>query len=991
MLQLCLKSLLFRQRNYVVSSICRLLCCIGLIALTSQVTYADHVEVMVSANQVEVLPGGTAEIQVLVAGTPGEELCLGVVSEVEVNLETAFAEGACSTEGEFVRTLVLTLGTDVMYGSYPLVVTASTKADGGGTITHGQAEVAVEVPGCEEYASALRGNTGTVPPSSTAVTNFSVGVVVPKEAMWTFAASNVPAGMSVTFAPSTILSNGVTQVRISVPANAKPGKYELTLTAYCNGVPVPRAYTLVVQDLPTITPTHTPSATPTATATATATGTNTPTATPTDSTMVRPTPTDTPTPTNTPSPTPTITPTPTYTPTPTNTRRPTPTPTETPLPDLYIEAIEVNQAIQNLANNSPLIAEKATLIRVYVRRNPGPIIPNVQVRLKVTNADGSVVTLSPDPRYSSLTARAGGPIGAIERLQLSESVVFPWVGNGEGQVTFEAEVNPNRAIVETNFNNNRSSVTLPLYYVPLHIATVTMEYLTAGITYISRPIDLARPLGYVSQTYPISTIFQHNYGTRHWDKSLLTKAGMDALWDELWWWDLLTVGEPDENAIWLAGVHPSVPLGNVWGVGLDERAVVRLGFPAAGELLAHEIGHAMDRLHINCAVPGMNPPKDPDLNYPYNPRFIASGDPTQYYGLEVAPRKVIAPFSAADFMTYCTRVQGANNKAWVSDYTYRALFTWLRDAFSAHQTVTATTDRANSNYYALSGIVNTATMSATINTVLKLDEVDNASQATTGDYAVVLENARREAIMTQPFALRESHRTSDVASFGVVVPATEGATRILIRHGEQSLANRTISANAPTVTLLTPNGGENYTDTVDITWSASDADGDTLRYFVQFSADDGATWQAVAVGLTQTQLRLDLTELAGGEQTRIRVLATDGANTGMDASDQPFTVATKPPTATLLSPESGAVLEPDTPHLLQSTGFDAEDGPLPFDHFSWSSDIDGPLGQGRQLFAQLSPGHHSLTVTAEDADGNNIVTTAEVYVGHQLLLPIVMK
>lgn len=970
-----------------------------LFAFTTPQLFADHVTVSLSINQVELLPGGTVEIQVMAVGTPGEELCLALISELEIPLEASFSEGACSTDGEFVRTLVLSLGANAMYGNYPLVVTASTRADNGGTITHGQAELVASVAACEEYVTSLRGNVGSVPPNSTAVTDLSVAVVVPKAATWNFVASNVPNGMSVAFAPSTIQTQGVSQVRVSVPATAKPGKYEMTLIAFCNGLPLLHAYTLVVEELPTATPTATATSTPSATPTATETGTSTPTATPTDSTMTRPTPTATPTITPTPTNTPTATATPSNTPTPTATRRPTNTPTATPIVhgDLYIEAIEVNQAIQNLNNDSPLIADKATVIRVYVRRDPGPEIDNVDVRLTVTNPDGTVVQVSPDPRYATVTAESNEPVGGLEpivfeRLDLTETVVFWWAGSGEGPVTFEAEVNPTRRILEPNYTNNKERVTRMLHEVPLHLAYVTMQYEVNGQTLTTGPNFLNRPMAYLLKTYPISTIILHPRGTHQWSQSLLTMDELMELWDRMWWWDLLSE-EPDENTIWLAGIHPNVPLGRYGGFGHDERAIAKLGIAGAGELVAHEIGHAMGRRHILCPTTGPNQPIGIDFGYPYNSHHIADGSATGYFGFDVLGSEIIFPEDAADFMSYCSTVQGMR-RAWVSDYTYRAIFTWLRDNFDTPLVTSATTGKSRAAHtYAISGLVDTSTMSTTINSILEIEQAPMATAPMTGTYRVLLEDAEGVIVGEQFFEPQTDIDEIDntQAPFALTVAASARPARISIHHGDQQLAEHTASDNAPIVTLLSPSGGAIYSDTLTVTWEGTDLDGDSLRYFVQLSIDNGATWQAVAVDLSATSVTLDLTTVAGTEEAWIRVLASDGVNMGMATMEEPFSVTTKAPTALLIFPEEGAVLSPSQPQLLQATAFDPEDGALAAEHFSWHSDLDGPLGQGRSLFANLSAGEQTLTLTVEDADGNTTTQTVRIFVGNRVLLPLILR
>ena len=67
----------------------------------------------------------------------------------------------------------------------------------------------------------------------------------------------------------------------------------------------------------------------------------------------------------------------------------------------------------------------------------------------------------------------------------------------------------------------------------------------------------------------------------------------------------------------------------------------------------------------------------------------------------------------------------------------------------------------------------------------------------------------------------------------------------------------------PTVAAVFPNGGETFTDTLPIFWSASDPDGDELRYTVLYSGDGGGSWQALATGVETTTLTVDSSLLPG--------------------------------------------------------------------------------------------------------------------------------
>ncbi|HDY88157.1 MAG TPA: carboxypeptidase regulatory-like domain-containing protein [bacterium] len=52
-------------------------------------------------------------------------------------------------------------------------------------------------------------------------------------------------------------------------------------------------------------------------------------------------------------------------------------------------------------------------------------------------------------------------------------------------------------------------------------------------------------------------------------------------------------------------------------------------------------------------------------------------------------------------------------------------------------------------------------------------------------------------------------------------------------------------------------------------------------------------------------------------------------------------------------------------------GYDFEDGVLPFEAFTWYSDIDGELGTGREITVdRLSIGHHKITLAGIDSEQN---------------------
>jgi hypothetical protein len=238
----------------------------------------------------------------------------------------------------------------------------------------------------------------------------------------------------------------------------------------------------------------------------------------------------------------------------------------------------------------------------------------------------------------------------------------------------------------------------------------------------------------------------------------------------------------------------------------------------------------------------------------------------------------------------------------------------------------------------------------------------------------------------------ETGKATNVDGFNLMLPYPPGVARIVLKKGATELAVRPVSAHAPVVTVLSPNGGETWaaSGAYTITWTANDLDGDPLTYSVLYS-NDGQNWVPVGTTITATQLTVNAAELAGGGVARVRVLATDGVNTSSDESDATFTVGRKGPQVFILAPVSGVRFMPGTPLWLQGYGYDLEDGTLEGAALRWRSDRDGDLGTGSQALVTLSPGPHVVTLTATDRDGATATASVNVFAGSEIFLPLTIR
>ena len=127
------------------------------------------------------------------------------------------------------------------------------------------------------------------------------------------------------------------------------------------------------------------------------------------------------------------------------------------------------------------------------------------------------------------------------------------------------------------------------------------------------------------------------------------------------------------------------------------------------------------------------------------------------------------------------------------------------------------------------------------------------------------------------------------------------------------LPSTTVINQAPTVTVTAPNGGETLQvgQTFDITWTASDPNGDaTIQKFdVRLSIDGGANFNlTVAPNVAGTARKFTWTVPIGFNTTqgRIRVIVTDSQGaSSQDDSNANFTIADTVVVTTLVSPNGG--------------------------------------------------------------------------------------
>lgn len=250
-------------------------------------------------------------------------------------------------------------------------------------------------------------------------------------------------------------------------------------------------------------------------------------------------------------------------------------------------------------------------------------------------------------------------------------------------------------------------------------------------------------------------------------------------------------------------------------------------------------------------------------------------------------------------------------------------------------------------------------------------------QSSIGDGEIRLFDDQQVQLYSTKFETTYEVTQTNRYPISIEVPAL--ATADSIKLYKDGILQDTIqrTANSPLITITAPTTGQVITDTFSVSAALSDADGDSLRSYVQYSPD-GTNWVSLRSVFTGTLPVVDSALLAGTQTGIIRVVATDGFNTATAEVTGLNVSPDKAPTAVIISPNiaNRAYLE-GTNVVLVGSAYDLEDGKIMADaSLSWSSSIDGFLGNGLTIETpDLSTGSHTITFQVTDSDNNTTSAT----------------
>lgn len=707
-----------------------------------------------------------------------------------------------------------------------------------------------------------------------------------------------------------------------------------------------------------------------------------------------------------------------------------------PLTNMKITGLEVNQALQDPYNSVRLIKGKRTFVRVYVSSD-GPPVSGVGAYLYRTDSGGNTLgaPLTPvNPVGQQITVKSWA-----NRMDINQSFLFElpmsWVSSTP--LRLKAVLNPWQIPPESNYaDNSHNYGPFTLSDSPrLGVYFVSFGYTIGNTTYYPHLIDdVFQTYSWIRRAYPLDSsygsfsdpgvgfrpnlwiVYDEGLGSRVArtasectkkpfyyynsdgdlidDRSLCASAYTNNLMNAM----RIENGIPSNIFMYGmisdgAGIFPrgqafntnvsSGPAGpGTWGWDFDGSY--------ADWYAGHEIGHTLGRAHPDPnsddpdtdAVEGCGHSRS-DPNYPYNFARISDG---AIEGFDVGdpglnPLLVPSVYPALfwyDMMSYC-------DNQWLSDYTYEGMYQYML----AHPTEpNAVVTWYGGDYLSLFGVIAGDGSTATIQHINHLSTVSNIPPYGEGDFIIRLRNAGSVLADYRFNPKLGEDGQSPYYSFGQVVNFIAGTTQVqILDDAENVLTTVAVSSNAPVVNFInTPNLESLAGGAATFSWGATDADGDALTYDLQYSTDGGATFQPVVQDLTDTSIDLDASKLAGSNDAVMRVIASDGVNTGYLDSEI-FTVAPNPPQAIILSPGDGATFLYEQTIFLSGMSYDVQDGSVAEFNHEWS-DQNGILGYGTTLnLSQLPIGEHQITLKATNSWGLTGTDTITIIISDNLDLP----
>jgi hypothetical protein len=410
---------------------------------------------------------------------------------------------------------------------------------------------------------------------------------------------------------------------------------------------------------------------------------------------------------------------------------------------------------------------------------------------------------------------------------------------------------------------------------------------------------------------------------------------------------------------------------------------------------AHELGHIYRRPHV--AVPG---DASSDPNYPnYGGDIRSIGE----VGIDTgtSPPTLYDPADTGDIMSYPTKLQP---KLWISPYTYQRIL----DEWDLHPSAPADPRHVRS-LLILSIRLHRISREFGRVELRQAHRVEAAGLvpprigATFSPLSVDMLDRDGRILATHHCFYVPAHGGGCCGGDGHVSPEREpyldmqeaiewpgeDVVALSFHRGEEPIARLEVG-EAPSVEIQGPERREGSLFLRVQTRSrraGSTGTGNTTAentpsptsVVVLFTGDDGETWQPVAFNPPNGEVLVDAERLPGGERCRFRAIAT-GRLRAAQADTEPFELTLSRRKLYVSTPDDSCGIAPGAVALHAFVDTRGRGAVAP-QEIRWHSSLEGDLGIGLDLIAQLGEGRHEITATAPDGIGGTLTERAIIIVG----------
>ncbi len=667
--------------------------------------------------------------------------------------------------------------------------------------------------------------------------------------------------------------------------------------------------------------------------------------------------------------------------------------------DLKIDRIEVQQGVKpdfESDRGNPWVQYRDLLIRVFLDANRTEFskyasIRDITAQLTVRNQAGAEIEGS--PFTLSLGAFAKGTDSP------SEPYVFQIAPDPLGsdslnhilyvtQEQLSLTVKLNEVYPDKDSTNNEktlprlsfvTSKPMTVLYSPARLKTATQS------TSCPTEAGIAREINLVQLAYPVSLpesagqlrFIQAPNPDKNESCEVLTGDPLPSRPITRWWFWLNRTKRSDVKS-WVYFVDKDYfpAINKPSHAGLSNRVGGSVSIvsdrclgPDTGSqcgVLAHELGHifSLGDTYTSTAVTPITSPNN-------LPQGNANGNPAGRGNFSWFHHRFST--SAIDFYDF----MGATNYSWTDWVSWRYLRSQLLPESDSGAAVEPAAMAASAdsvvgdNFVIVQGQVRKGG-GVELTNCYTLTGAGPADVSDSGGYNLETLDGNATVLnslsFTPSFRLPDSTIELEAADFSFALPFSSAVRQVRIRSAEGAIAVRQVSAAAPVISFSTDFGGQTLTGVKTVQWSGSDADGNALSYSL-FYSPDGQLQIPLALETANTSYEWDTGEVPAGAAPRLTLTATDGVNATIIES-RTFTIPNRAPRIVILTPANQQQFKTGETVDLEAAIYDLEEGLAWRPVLTWSSNLQGGLGAGRQLAVNnLRAGTHLITASGVDSQG----------------------